>query len=365
MTNSYLTPLLQRLPALVGQAGKSGVMLGTVCSIDLNLKGFPFVGWSTAESRCAVQKLLLPVIDKLAPCKWVLRAPLEELTQELRYLLLERGQITPTLAARRDNASVLINDQQDTLCLINDEEHLSFQRFTPGAAFDASAADSLLQLRDALAHELPLAYSGVFGYTMGDPTKSGEALYFSVLMRLPALRLDRRLEAVFRALEDMEVFYSPLFPGFKEDVGDLYLLHAPSAPLHKREQLLERMQYITHDLARQELNARARLLQGAKSAAKLQKATAAALRSLSHAKQLKYKDMLESLSLIRLGLDTGLLKAARPKKAEQLLCRAYLEAAPAFLRFCRDCRTRTASRKARAAYMQELFTQSLSLTPTF
>ena len=362
MTNKTDT-LLSSYPGLFAHAGGSGVLLGMLGVLELNLNGLPFPGWSTQETRRAVADALLAELRKMRRRRWTYCAQLSELSAEERYLLLERGQLTAPMAARQDGVYVLTDAEQMSLCLINDEEHLLVQTFYPGAGGNRAeqVVEDMQRLRDALAAKLPVAHDPAFGFLAGDPSKCGEALYISYLVHLPGLRLAKHLQQSINALEDMNIYTSSLFPCCKDEPGDLCLVHSPATPQHKLRETLERMQSTLADLAHQELNARARLMQGAKTAPRIKRAVAEALHMLSTAKQLSYRDTIESLSLIRFGMHTGILSTPHPGVAE-LLSRAYVDTAPAHLRRREGLKTQRSSRSARAAYIRRLVAEQLCIT---
>lgn len=365
MSKSDFETLLSTYPGLMAHAGDGGVLLGTLGVLELNLNSYPFPGWSTAESRRAVADALLKELRKMRRRRWTFCAQLADLSAEQRYLLLERGQITAPMAARQDGVYVLADDSQHSLCLINDEEHLLVQTFYPGAeAQTEHAIGEMKRIRNSLAAKLPVARDVAFGFLAGDPAKCGESLYISYLVHLPGLRLAGHLPAVNTALEDMSIYTSSLFPCYKDEPGDLCLVHSPAAPLYQLEGSLERMQRTLADLIHQELNARTKLMQSDKSAKQVKRAIADAHKLLASAKKISYRETLDALSLLRLGLHYGLLKTAHPGAAE-LLSHAYLDTAPVTLRRREGlgaAATQRASRSARAAYTRHLIGEQLCIT---
>lgn len=354
--------LFNKLPSLTGHAGYGGVLLGTLGSVELNLSGYPFPGWSTPDSRRAVAEALLPTLLKMRRRHWALCAEMSALTARQRYLLMERGQITAPMAARQDGVYVLINEDQDTECFINDEEHLLIQTFYPGPEGAARALAEMKKLRASLEKKLTLAWDPSFGYLSGDPSKSGEALYFSHLVHLPALNMSQHLPRIAHALEDMDIFCSPIFSGLNEEECDLFLIHSPAAPINKLHEAMARVDRVLADLTKQELNARANLL--LKQADKVQSTIRQAYSTLTSAEALKYREMIVALSLLLLGLHYGFLRTEHPE-AQALISRAYIDAAPAHLRFRGGCTTAQSVKSARAEYTRHLLCDTLRITPHF
>lgn len=363
MIRSDLQELIHTPPLLLRHATGTGAVLGILGVMELNLSGYPFPGWSTAESRRAVADKLLPVLRSMPRRKWALCAQLTELSLEERYVLLERGQLTPSLAARQDGAYLLLSDSQDTECFINDEEHLHLQTFFPGEGIHPlpQAEKALRQLREQLCSGLDTAYDSTLGYLSCDPSKAGAGLFFSFPAFLPGLRITKHMDQVRHALEELGMYISPFFAYQKGDEGDMWMLHSPPAALNRLEPTLQDLSTVISDLEAQELKARDKLLSGATTRARLQKNVQAACRELTQAASLRYGRILEALSLLRLGLHYGWVQAGAPAAAE-LLAAAYLETATMHLKYCAGAASERARGKARAAYLHELATHKLQLT---
>lgn len=360
-----LKALLQSPPALVGHAGGRGVLLGTLGCLELNLRGMPFPGWSSAESRRAVAQAFLTVLRKMRRRKWALVAEMRELSHDERLVLLERGQLTGAMAARQDGVHVLLNDRQDTECYINDEEHFLFKTFYPGAQGLKQALQDMSRLLADFNKKLPLAHDPVFGYLSCDPAKGGEALFFSSMLHLPALRLARHLESSQRALDEMGVFLSPLpiyDPEHKKDEGDLYLLHSPAAMAGKLSDALRTMEMATEAICQHEQYAREKLMEEPRSAERVCNAILHACHQLTQADKLKYRELLGGLSMLRLGLYYGTLQTeVSGDELDELISLTYFHNAPAQMTHVQGIATQRERRQARARYTRELLLSKLRL----
>lgn len=346
---------------LLRHAAEPGAVLGILGSMDLNLRGYPFPGWSTAESRRAVADKILPVLHDHPRYKWTFCAEMSELSLEERYLLLERGQITPPIAARQDGVYVLLNDTRDTECYINDEEHLHIQTFYPGKEDNLTHVESeLADLRASLLQKLPVACDKRFGYISYDPGKSGAGLFFALLVFLPGLRMSKLMPQVWNAFDELGVYGSGLFPYQKGDESDLWLLHTPASPLIQKDLLLHDMHVVLNGVDKQEMISRDKLVRSASSRARLQKKVLAACRDLTESTKMTYKRELEALSMLRLGMHYGWVEAS--EDAPAALADAYCATAPMFLTYHDGITTKEGRLKARAAYLKDCVERRLQLT---
>ena len=337
--------------------------MGFLGCLEFNLRGHAFPGWSSAESRRAVAQELLAMLLKMRRRKWAFTAEMAQLSQAERLLLLERAQITGAMAARQDGVHVLINDRQDTECYINDEEHFLLKAFFPGEEGLRAAQAELGRLLADFGKKLPIAHDAVFGYLSCDPAKGGEALFFSCLLHLPALKLARHMLCAQSALDEMGVFLSPIFTTEqKVDPGDMYLLHSPAAATGKLDAALKTMELANSAICTQELHAREKLLEQPRQAARVRSLLDRAYHLLTRSDKLKYRDLLSSLSLLRLGLSCGILRAeAGSDETAALLNRAYYQNAPLHMTHALGLTRQSERLQTRARCARELVLDQLRL----
>lgn len=361
MINSEIQKLLGNLPAMLAHAGGDDVLLGALGSFELNLQGSPFPGWSTSESRKYVADILLNTLRNHPSYKWAYSAEMTEISHDERLVLLERNQITATMSARQDGVHVLINDKQDTVCYINDEEHLLLQVFFPGTDVLASTYEAMKQRMEELCKDLPVAKDPILGYVSCDPTKAGESIYISIILHLPGLRMGKHMLQVQRAMDDMSLFFSPMFSHYQpRDDGDMYLLHTPIIAKGKKAEAMHIVSNALIALYRHELLARGKLVDTEKSTQRIYTSIYRAYKRLTESKTLKYMDMLSDLSLIRLGLFYGMIKVKHSAaKAGRIISRMFCEAAPAYMRYVLGHEKLRQRRQARAAYAREMMLKTL------
>lgn len=353
-------------PALFRHAADHPVLQGALSRVELNLSGLPFPGWSTPDTRRKVADTLLGALRKLPQYVWAFCAEMCELKQDERRLLLERGQLTAPLASRQDGAYVLINDTQDTLCFINDEEHLYLETFLPGSASENTAREMADARREHFRRELPVAWDDFFGLLMSAPDRAGSGSTISYLLFLPGLRISGQMEQVLRALEDLKLYMLPAFPYVKKDTSDLWILHAPGGLMYEQAALYDKAHKLIAGIIRHELQARVKNMEDSLGRQRHLKNMITALHELTHSDSLRFSRTLEALSLLRLGLHYGCFRAENASAAEsaERLARAYTETAPLHLQHCVGLKAVRDRRKARAAYMKELIANRLNITST-
>ena len=209
--------------------------------------------------------------------------------------------------------------------MVNEEDHLRLQVLRPGLALteawkQADAAD------DALEATLGYAYSSRLGYLTACPTNVGCAVRMSVMLHLPALRLTGDVEKVRRATRDMALAVRGFYGENSEAAGDLFQI-SNQTTLGKSEAVLLRdlEREILPEVIAYELTSRKLLLE--KRRRFVDDQVCRALGLLRSARLLTPEEALSQLSLVRLGVLTGLIGGVE----EQAVTQLFLLTQPAHL----------------------------------
>lgn len=282
-------------------------------------------------------------------------------------MLLEREMISGSMAARQDGVYVLINDRQDTKCCINDEEHFLIEVFHEGGKDSLKkACQGMRRLQTDFGKKLPIAYDPSFGYLSSDPTKGGESTYFASVLHLPGMRLGGHLESTRAALDELDVFLSPIVHAEGDDhVGDIYLLHSPAVMLGQLSSAVKTMEKAMDALCKQELMEREKMMASPRAAARLAALVNMSYELLTQSRKLQYAEFLYALSMLRLGIITGLLEAGvSGAEFSALYSRAFFGSAPMHLAHLHGAASRHKQLSARAALARSLVTDQLMLHPS-
>lgn len=322
--------LLKKLPPWLASPGDGrDVLMGTMGRMVRNLPGTPFPGWSTEEGREKVAATLLPALQSLPGFKHAFQSEMRDLSYEERLLLMERKQLTACMAARQQGCYLLINDDQTCSAMVNEEEHLALHAFSHGWAL-GKVLRRLDQLSACLEEKLSFAYSRQGGYLTSMPAECGEGLQLYVILHLPGICLSNALPQVSKALEKMHLGLAPLYPELGEDSGNTYIISSDTLPLGMREDIGTHLETTISSIAEQEINIRRKLADSSQSRDFYLDQTARSYGLLRHAHKLSYKEALQALSLLRLGIDSGLFSSPHQGKKDLLrqLLSLQLAAAP-------------------------------------
>ncbi len=308
-------------PIWYRHAGSEGdVILGVMGRLVRNLRGHAFPGWSTAEGRRTVAEQLLQAIQKCPGFKSTLHAEMSELDYGMRRALLERRQISPCMAARRDGCHLIINKRQDTVVMINEEEHLVIHNFYEKPDF-TGVIERLYRLPDMLSDDFGIEFATHprHGYLTSLPGEAGEGIQLYATLHLPALTLSNIMPQVTRAVDKLQLNLAPLYPQFGEECGNTYVLYTAPIIHGALEEMSNHLTNVMMRLAEREKQVRERLLalhnQGDCFLADRINRCYGMLR---YACAIPMPEWLEAISMLRLGIHCGFIE---PKEGttEQLL----------------------------------------------
>lgn len=282
-----------------------GIVYGSIVRMVRNLPGYPFPGWSTAESRTRVAESILPVIKGIRGFKTAFCAEMTELSYGQRRALLTRKQLTPCMAARQDGCYVIILPKKGITLMVNEEEHLVVHAFNNGLDF-ASGLDTLHSLDEALQEHLRFAYNEKDGYLTSIPSEAGDGLQLYCLLHLPGLTCANMMNQVTKALEKLHVSISPYFADAQDDTGHLFVLFSIPGPEDSMDELQENFMVVIEHLIRREQQVRLKLQN--ESGLYLQDAIGRAYGLLTNCCRLSIKELRDAVSLLRLGTLQGIIQ---------------------------------------------------------
>lgn len=239
--------------------GDGGIYIGMMGRLVRNLKRHAFPGWSTAEGRKAVADILLPLVKNVPDFRNMRHAEMPELDYATRRALMERRQLSPCMAARQDGCHLLINRKQDTVVMINEEEHLVTHSFVSGSDTD-TLFTRLYRLPNELEKSVDFARDAQLGYLTSMPQEAGDGLQLYVVLHLPALRLSNEMPSINRSIEKLDLNIAPFYPQLGEDCGNMYVLYTDPIQNGATANELDRLNDIAHTLVRRELEIRMRLV---------------------------------------------------------------------------------------------------------
>lgn len=313
-------------PWFRGPGAEEDVVLGIMGRLVRNLRGHAFPGWSTAEGRRAVAEQLLPAVLSQPGFKTAYHAELSTLDYGYRRALLERRQLSPCMAARQDGCHVIINRKQDTVVMLNEEEHLAIHHFSNKPDF-AALLTGLYQLPRNLEKQFDFAANSHNGYLTSLPGECGEGIQLYTVLHLPALTLSNMMPQVTRSIEKLQLNIAPFYPQYGDECGNIYVLYTAPVIYGALEEMITHLNDIMYTLVEREHQVRDRLLDLHENGdLLLADSVNRSYGLLRYARAINLSEWVDAISMLRLGVVCGFIEPTEGTEqqlltelAEQLL----------------------------------------------
>lgn len=239
-----------------------------------------------------------------------------ELTEKEKALLLEKHLISPQFAAETKEQGLLISEDESTVVMIGEEDHVRIQSFLPGLQLSAALAGAN-QVDDWLEQKLDWAFDDKIGYLTACPSNVGTGLRASVMVHLPALALTGRLEQIFAAMGKLGLTVRGIYGEGSESLGALYQISNQVTLGYREEEILARLETVINQISAEEQKAREWLKE--RQTVKLHDMIWRAYGTVSFARTLSLGEMMDCLSRLRLGIDLGILERIRKEQINKML----------------------------------------------
>jgi len=241
---------------------------------------------------------------------------LKDLPKEKQQLLAAKHLISPLLIEQSAIAAFAVNEDESTLAMINEEDHLRLQALLPGLQL-TRACKLAFALDDALEAKLNFAFDESLGYLSACPSNLGTGLRASVMLHLPALVLSKQQQEVFNSLPHLGLTVRGLYGEGTEARGNLFQISNQTTLGNSEQDLIKHLEDITSRIIMQEKQMRSFLIE--KHPDYLEDNIWRSFAILRYARRISGEEMAERLSLLRLGIDLGMIKNLSGEAVSKLL----------------------------------------------
>lgn len=332
---------------LRGTGAESDIVVSSRIRLARNLVDFPFPPRADAVGKTDVEALLREKIAGIGCCGNLIYQNVETLSPIDRQFLVERQLISREHSEKEGPRGVAIDARESVSLMINEEDHLRMQVFRSGFALD-ECWSTINRLDNELEESVNFAFSDEFGYLTSCPTNVGTGMRVSVLLHLPALVLTKEIQKVFQAMHKMSLAVRGLYGEGSQAMGDFYQISNQITLGKSEEQLVTTVRRVVPDILEYERRVRLALVKEDRN--RLHDQVSRAYGILKSAQTINTEETLQRLSLVRLGINLGLVDELTIPVVNEL----FLHSQPAHLQKLREEVSDSSDRNAvRAAYLRQ------------
>jgi protein arginine kinase len=332
---------------LRGTGAESDIVVSSRIRLARNLMEFPFPPRADAKARSEVEAMLREKVLSLSACGQLKYESMETLPEIDRQFLVERQLISREHSEKEGPRGVAVDSRESVSLMINEEDHLRMQVFRSGLALD-ECWTAINRLDSEIEDVVSFAFSDEFGYLTSCPTNVGTGMRVSVLLHLPALVLTKEIQKVFQAMHKMSLAVRGLYGEGSQAMGDFYQISNQITLGKSEEQLVQMVKKVVPDILEYERRVRQALVKEDRN--RLHDQVSRAFGILRSAQTINSEETLQRLSLVRLGVNLGLVDNLTIPVVNEL----FLHSQPAHLQKIRHESLDTSDRNAaRATYLRQ------------
>ena len=327
---------------LKGTGPNSDIVMSSRIRLARNLDKVPFPHWANKKQCEQAMSAVIEAAAKVSFLKQSTVFRLAELDPVDKHFLVERHLMSHEHAQKSEARAVVVDSEEIIAIMVNEEDHLRMQVMQSGFNLYetwniASAID------DQLAKELPYAFLPEWGYLTACPTNTGTGMRGSVMLHLPALVMTRQIDSVLAAIAKLSFNTRGLYGEGTQALGNFFQISNQVSLGHGEEEIIGNINGIIRQIIEQEHQARE--LMFSKNKSFLEDKINRSFGILKSAYIISSQETIELLSLVRLGLDLGLIKHIDRERLNDL----FISTQPAHLQKIEDKKLTSEERDVKRA----------------
>lgn len=300
---------------LSGEGPHSNIVISTRLRLARNLSIYPFPNSMSESEFLEINNLVELKTKNIKIIKNPYFIRLNEMGALDREILVERHLMSREMLAK-NNAMVIVTDDEETSILVNEEDHLRLQVLASGLQLK-KCWKLINEIDDGYEKELPFAFSTEYGYLTSCPTNVGTGMRASVLVHLPGLVLSRHINQVLKGLANIGMAVRGYYGEGTESIGNFYQISNQVTLGKIEEDIIDNLDKIVNQIIENELKARDVLYNELKI--DLEDQIHRAYGTLKNARIISSKEATELISTLKLGVDLKLIKDVQFSTINELL----------------------------------------------
>lgn len=237
-------------------------------------------------------------------------------SKEKLFLLIERGLISDKLYQNREKAALLIKDDEGLIIMINEENHIKIV-VRRGKKTFKDIEKKGREILEILENNLVIAYDERLGYLTTSLNNIGTAIKASVVIHLPMITIGDRLEETIQRLEKQKIVLEDIYKEDNKGLSNIYVLSNKLTLGMTDKEIMNDIEAISHQLMIQEKKERELLLETDEEGTFDTVFRAKGI--LQNARKIKYSELINLLSMLRMGIELGIVKNMTLDDVDKLL----------------------------------------------
>ena len=292
------------------QTGKDGdVVLSSKINYSRNLRNYRFETKNIKE----IQEIENLVKNNLPSIGYNLKfLKLKDMDELTKTSLIEKGLIDENLI--NNNASILVNDEENICIVINTQNHFEIQVFSAGMELE-NTFNFAQEIDKKIEEIFDIAKSKKYGYLTTTPMSVGTGMRAIITIHLPGLTKTGNIRKILQTVNNFGLNFTAKYMKNSNVIGDIYQISNKQTLGITEETIISNLKAIVDKLIEQERQARKLL---GKNEIELEDLIYRDYGILTNARKLKWDEALELLSNIKMGVDLGIIKEIKDSQVAKI-----------------------------------------------
>lgn len=296
---------------------EDSIIIGTKVSLSRNINNYPFPHkLSQSESQVIANKINNIILESEDLFQEDFIAyNIKDISQIEKNTLIERNIISNKFSTN-DIGSIIINKDKTKYITVNDQEHIKINiyenKFNVDEAFIIAN-----KIDDILESKLDYAFDDKLGYLTSCPVNAGTGLKASIIVHLPILSLQRRVDTYSNIAHKLGANIKGICNEKSNILGNMYEISNQSVIGRSEKNIIESLKSLTKDIITKERESRT--LVKMEASIELEDEVYRALGILQNARIITAYEAMKHLSNIKLGIEMDYIKDINIEKIINLM----------------------------------------------
>jgi protein arginine kinase len=269
-----------------------------------NLEKVPFSHWASKKQEKEALEVLERAVTSVELLHGSLYVRMGDIDDVDKQFLLERHLVSREHILRPEYKAVVVGDKEIASVMINEEDHLRIQVMQSGLNLQECWRIAC-RLDDSLHKKAKFGYTPEWGYLTACPTNTGTGLRASVMLHLPSLVMTKQISRVLQAITKLGMTARGLYGEGTEADGNFFQISNQVTLGSAEEDIIDNLERIIRQVIGHEENARKTLMKTNREV--LHDKIWRAHGTLQSAHIINTKETMSLLSMVRLGVDMGMI----------------------------------------------------------
>ncbi len=321
----------------------NSVVISSRVRLARNLSDMPFPRKMTSEMFETLKKRVKEAINNLPSDLGVKFIEMNDVPDNEINAMVERHVISPDFAKYCNDRAIAISADENISIMIGEEDHIRIQVICAGSALeDAYQIADIIDTK--LNEKLNFAFNTKLGYLTECPTNIGTGLRASLMLHLPVCESKGEIGMVADAAGKIGLTVRGMYGEGSKAAASLYQISNQITLGISEKNAIENLKIIAQQIVEREKQGRNSI-----ERISIEDTVFRSLGTLKYARILSSEEFMKHISMIKLGVDEGIISNSDIKPIQLLI-----SAQPYMLMRKSNAATPQERDEARAAMVREL-----------